>query len=339
MPDLKTISRNPERGFLTLIPQTWVPYAELMRLDRPFGIFLFYFPYLFGLLFAANTAQPTIPPFQLLATSIHLLLTAVVLRGAACTWNDIQDREYDRLVPRTAMRPLPRGAVTPSQAYIFTAAQGLAGSCILATLPWNVAYNATVIMVLMGVYPFAKRVTYYPQVVLGIPIAWGVCLGAATLAMDPVTTWLVVGQREDSIVAGFNGGDGDDGGVGALACLYVANFLWTIIYDTVYAHLDVADDAKAGVMSLAVRYRDSAKALLATLAAGQTAALLAAGVLARFGVPYFVGAVGAGGSLTVMVWSVDLRVPGQCLWWFRNGVWCVGGCLAGGLLGQYLFCC
>ena len=118
MPDLKTISRPPEHGFLSLIPQTWVPYAELMRLDRPFGIFLFYFPYLFGLLFAANTAQPTIPPFQLLATSIHLLLTAVILRGAACTWNDIQDREYDRLVPRTAMRPLPRGAVTSSQAHL-----------------------------------------------------------------------------------------------------------------------------------------------------------------------------------------------------------------------------
>ncbi len=113
----------PQKGFLSILPASWVPYAELMRLDKPTGFYLFYLPYLFGTLYASCIAIPIITPTSLLTTNIILLAGTVILRGAACTWNDNIDRELDRQVSRCRLRAIARGAVTPRNGHIFTAAQ------------------------------------------------------------------------------------------------------------------------------------------------------------------------------------------------------------------------
>ena len=311
----------PTRGFLFLIPRAWVPYAELMRLEKPTGLYLFYLPYLFGLLFAASTAHPTIMPLPLLTASIQFFSGTIILRGAACTWNDTHDRAYDRLVARTRLRPVARGAIYPFQAHVFTAAQSIVGLLLLYSMPLQVSYYSLPVIAILGLYPFAKRVTHYPQVILGVPVAWGVFLGSAALGCDPVALWL---------------GQGSQSGVGgALGCFYMANIAWTVIYDTIYAHQDVKDDAKAGVKSMAVRHLYNTKTLLSWLAVVQTSLLLATGMLAEMGSAYFVGSCGAGVSLATMIWRVDLKRPSECMWWFKHGTWFVGGSITLGLVGEY----
>lgn len=318
----KAVYHPPSYGFLTVLPRKLVPYAELMRLEKPTGLYLFYFPYLFGLLFAAGTAHPITSPLYLLVSSTQFLVGTVIMRGAACTWNDIHDRVYDRLVARTCTRPIARGALSPFQGYVFTAVQSVLGLSLLASMPLQVTYYSLPVIALLGLYPFAKRVTNYPQVILGFPVAWGVFTGCASLGLDPVATWL--GREGDSAIGS------------ALGCFYLANIIWTIIYDTVYAHQDVVDDAKAGVKSIAVRHADHAKALLSSLAMLQTSMFLATGVLAEMGPPYYVGILGAGTSLATMIWRIDLKQPSECMRWFKNGAWLVGGSVTFGLLGQYL---
>ncbi len=148
------------------------------------------------------------------------------------------------------MRPPARGAVSRLHTYAFTAAQSVVGLSILATLPIQAVYYALPIIMLPGLYPFAKRVTNYPQVILGFTVASGIIMGSAGLTVDPIGVWLnQVG------ISGLGG---------ALGCFYVANLLWTIIYDTIYAHQDVVDDAKGGVKSIAVRHQKNTKVLILT---------------------------------------------------------------------------
>jgi len=174
---------------------------------------------------------------------------------------------------------------------------------------------------LLGLYPFAKRVTNYPQVILGIPVASGIIMGSAGLTVDPIGVWLnQVG------ISGLGG---------ALGCFYVANLLWTIIYDTIYPHQDVVDDAKGGVKSIAVRHQKNTEVLILTLAVMQVSLLLATRILGDSGPLYYIGTLGAGVSLARMIWRVDSKQPSECMWWFKNGAWFVGASITLGLLGQY----
>ena len=116
--------KTPRKGFLSLLPSSWVPLGELMRLDKPTGLYLFYFPYLFGLLYAACVSQPIISPYSLAATSATFLVGTIIMRGAACTWND---NVLDRQVTRCCLRPIARGAVSSAKGHIFTIAQSVVG--------------------------------------------------------------------------------------------------------------------------------------------------------------------------------------------------------------------
>jgi len=317
----KEASRDPKHGFLAMLPSAVVPYTELLRLEKPTGLYLFYFPYLFGLLSAASTAQPPISRLTLLATSTILFVGTFIMHGAGCTWNVIHDRAYDRLVARTCVRPLARGVVSPLHADAFTAAQSVVGLSILATLPIRAVYYSPPIIMFLGSYTFAKRVTNYPQVILGFPVALGILMGITGSTVDPIGVWLSQGRNS--------------GLCGALGCFYVANLLWTIIHDTIYAHQDVVDDAKAGVKSIAVKHQKDTKVLISTLAVMQVSLLLATGILGDLGPLYYSGILGAGLSLATMIWRVDLKQPSECMWWFKNGAWFVRASITPGLLGQY----
>ncbi len=310
---------RPKSGALACLPESWVPFAELMRLHKPVGIMNIFFPYLFGLLFAACVSAPVMELETVLLLTTYLFAAAFILRSAGCTWNDIIDRDLDCLVERTRLRPMTRGAVTLQAAYVFTVAQCGAWLALLwQILPYRWPLYAAPLLFFVWLYPFAKRFTDYAQVVLGITLGWGVLAGAAVGGLDALNMNI------------------NDKGVG-LAGLYVVYLVWTVIHDTVYAHQDVRDDAKAGIKSMAVRWLDWTKALLRGLAIMQIILLWSIGTLMRAGIYYFCLAVcGNLAVLPTMILEVDLDDPRDCLRWFQAGSLLIGACVVAGLLGEYL---
>ncbi|KAL2042602.1 hypothetical protein N7G274_004361 [Stereocaulon virgatum] len=308
-----TASRK--QGIICNLPAPWIPYAELMRLDRPAGFYAFYIPYLIGLSYGACLADPIPSPTRLSTLGGIFFIGCIILRGAACAWNDNVDQEFDRKVARCQNRPIARGAISTTQGHVFTAALTLAGAPLFIFLPVECSYHAVPITILFGAYALMKRITNYPQVVLGFPFAWGILMSCAALEIHPL------GER-------FR--------VPTLS-LFVANILWTMIYDTVYAHQDIKDDVKAGVKSMAVRFADSTKTLASTLAAIQVGLLIVVGWQADFSLIYFLGTCGGSAvALGSMLARVDLKEPASCAWFFHRGFWYVGGSIVVGLFGEYL---
>lgn len=308
--------KPPTSGFNSKLPSSWVPYAELMRLERPAGLYAFYFPYLIGLAYAACIGEPDPPsPARVCVLGALFLVWNIILRGAACAWNDNQDQEFDRQIARCRNRPIARGAVSTSQGHVFTAALCLALAPILAFLPVDCTYHTVPMVILFGLYAFAKRVTYYPQVVLGFPFAWAIFFCCAALHVDPL------GPRY----------------LPPTASLFAANVLWTISYDTIYAHQDIKDDVKAGVKSMAVRFANNTKLLVSVLSVAQVSLLVLTGWLTNLSPVYFVGTcAGTAIALASMIADVDLHNPSSCAWWFHWQFWFVGGSMASGMFGDYL---
>ena len=214
-----------ERSWVDRAPARWQPYLRLARLDRPIGTWLLFWPCVFGLALGAATQQRGLfsaPRDWLLL--LLFALGAIVMRGAGCTYNDIVDRDIDARVERTRGRPIPSGAITIKQAWQFAAAQCAVGLAILLCLNgFSIALGA-LSLILIGIYPFMKRVTWWPQAWLGLTFNWGALLGFAAQA--------------DRISA-------------AALVLYAGCFFWTLGYDTIYALQDIEDDALAGVKSTA----------------------------------------------------------------------------------------
>lgn len=206
--------------WLKSLPDHSRPYAALARWDRPVGIWLLLLPCWMGL------AQMRIPGgfawIDLLWIPLFAI-GAVAMRGAGCTWNDIQDKDVDAQVARTSERPIPSGDITLQQAYIFLAAQIGVGFLVWLTLPFDAKIVALLSIPMVAAYPFMKRVTWWPQAWLGFTFNFGVLVGAATATS--VT--------------------------GATVVLYLGLVCWTIAYDTIYAMQDREDDAMLGVKSTA----------------------------------------------------------------------------------------
>jgi 4-hydroxybenzoate polyprenyltransferase len=283
-----------------------------MRIEKPTGIYLIYLPHLFGTLYASFLLKEKVSPAMLLKTNIILFLGTVFERGAGCAWNDNLDREYDRKVRRCMLRPLARRAITPLQGYIFAGGMAALALLFLLLLPFDCRLIAVPSIALLVLYPFTKRFTDYPQLILGFQVSNGILLGMAATGLD-------LRKLESDSWKGT-------------ASLYLANVCWTVVYDTVYAQQDVEDDAKAGVRSMAVRFRRYTRSLLATVAALQVALLVAVGILERMTMTYF--AVACGGTLASMVWmlaTIDLKKPSECMWWFQNGTFLVGLSIAQGI--------
>jgi 4-hydroxybenzoate polyprenyltransferase len=238
------------------------------------------------------------------------------MRGAGCTINDLWDRNLDPHVARTRLRPIARGAITPFNALVFTGAQLFAGLAILLQFPTACFFYATPSLLFVAAYPLAKRITYYPQFVLGLTFSWGAIMGFPALGVDLLSN----GAAQ-----------------AAAALLYTSNVAWTVLYDMIYAHMDIKDDAKAGIKSIALKHDKETKQVLTGLAVTQVALLAGAGIATGAGPVFFIG--GCGGALVtlgIMIKRVNLKSVKDCWWWFVNGCWITGGVISLGLGADYL---
>lgn len=333
------------------LPDAVIPYLQLMRLDRLSGYWYFWYPHIFGALLAA--IQQRSSPLHLLSVNLILLWGILVMRGATCTWNDTVDVEFDRKVSRCRNRPLARGAISITQANLFTAAQTIVSLATLALLPPLCMIYALPAVFGWFCYPLAKRVTYYPQVVLGFPMAWGVYMGAASMGADP----LHLAPLQHALTA-IVSGRGQCTAIWEsmrevrvdlpMAAFYVSNVIWTLLYELVYSHQDAAEDAAAGVKNLVLLYanadttsperRFGTMPLLRRLAVGQVMSLAATGTLGEFSLGYTILTIaGTAAALATMLSRVRLERPESCAWWFRVGnPRYAGRAMAAGLAAEYL---
>lgn len=238
------------------------------------------------------------------------------MRGAGCTINDLWDRNFDPHVKRTRLRPIARGAITPFKALTFAGFECLAGLAVLVQFPPSCLYYGIPSLLLVTTYPFAKRVTHYPQFVLGLTFSWGAIMGFPAVGIDLLT---------------------DASSLKAVAALYASCVSWTVLYDMIYAHMDIEDDAKVGIKSIALRHETETKAVLSGLAIMQVGLLGIAGAAVGASTIFFVTSCGsAATTLSLMIWKVKLKEAGSCWWWFKNGAWFTGGGITSGLLAEYL---
>ena len=327
--------KKPSNGIFRFIPDAWVPYAELMRLDRQSGFWAFYWHYLIGLGFAINirpfSSDIDLKSLGLLAAYLGLWTT--IFRGVTCTWNDNLDQDFDRQVARCRVRPIPRGAVSTLQAHFFTAALIAAGACVLYPYGNSTLIHAGVDSVLLFIYPLLKRCTDFPQVELGFGLSYAIFLVTSMVGKDPLAPLLdpsldLAGRVSQVIQSPL---------AQSAACLYVAGIIWSVIFDTIYAHQDYLDDLKAGVKGLAVRLgRNGTKPALYLATIVQVACLAMAGHLAGFGDAYY--AISCGGVavlLAWMIWVVDLEDGASCAWAFGPGSAYVGAAISAGLLAEF----
>ncbi len=310
------VYKPPQKGLVSRLPRSWIPYAELIRLDKPTGTYYLYFPCLFSTLLAAPLAQPMAGAAEVIFTAALFLTGALIMRGAGCTINDLWDRNLDPHVERTKFRPIARKAITPQKAVIFTGFQLLAGLCVLLQFPTQCLFYGIPSLLLVASYPLAKRVTNYPQFVLGLTFSWGAMMGFPALGID-----LLV----------------DSNALAAATALYASCVAWTVNYDMIYAHMDIKDDVGAGIKSIALAHEHNTKAILSGLSVVQIGLLATAGYFSGAGPVFFLGSCGgAAATLATMVHRVRLEEVQNCWWWFKYGCWLTGGSIAAGLFGDDL---
>jgi 4-hydroxybenzoate polyprenyltransferase len=293
-----------------LLPAVARPYARLMRLDRPIGTWLLLFPCWWGLSLAADLPllwDMTSLLRLVCAPVILFAIGAVVMRGAGCTYNDIVDREFDGKVARTALRPLPSGQVSVRQAVLFLVAQLLVGLLILLSFNRFTILLGVLSLALVFTYPLMKRVTYWPQAVLGLTFNWGALMG-----------WTAV-----------------TGAIGVPAvALYVGGLAWTLHYDTIYAHQDKEDDALVGVKSTALKLGAQTKPWLGGFSIATVILFAIAMATAGLGWPAMLAVAVVALHLTWQILTVDLDDPADCLAKFRSNRW-IGWILLAGIVGGH----
>jgi len=264
------------------------PYLRLSRADRPIGTWLLLWPCLWGVALATSAQHGKFPDLKLL---LLFAIGAAVMRGAGCTYNDIIDREIDAKVARTSNRPLPSGQVTVERAIAWMMLQTLIGLAVLVTLNATTIRLALGSLALIAIYPFMKRITYWPQAWLGLTFNWGALVG-----------WTAVTDRLNA---------------GAF-WLYVGGILWTIGYDTIYAHQDKEDDALIGVKSTAIKLADRTKFWLRVFYGGAWIAFLGAIISAGEGFLAYVGLLLVGIHLLWQIRWLDIDNPQNCLMIFSS---------------------
>jgi 4-hydroxybenzoate polyprenyltransferase len=272
----------------TLAPQWSRPYLRLARLDRPIGSWLLLLPCWWS---AALAAGVTHNISRLPLVVVLFLVGAFAMRGAGCTWNDITDRDLDAKVERTRSRPIPAGQVSVRQALAFLAVQALIG--LLVLLQFNRFAVATGIasLVIVAVYPFMKRITWWPQVVLGVAFSWGALMGFA-----------VILGRIDA----------------AALLLYAGSIAWVIGYDTIYAHQDADDDALIGVKSTARLFGAHTRQALIVFYGLAVALIGLAMWLAGAGLPAWIGLAAFAAHLAWQIGRLQISDPALCLRIFRS---------------------
>ena len=278
-------------------PQNWVdryapawllPYLRLARADRPVGYFLLALPCFWSVALAGRSVDAPFPdPWLLLLFAIG----AIVMRSAGCTYNDIVDRHIDAQVARTSSRPLPSGQISVAAAVVFMFALCFAGLAVLLSLNlFSVALGLGVIPI-VALYPFMKRISNWPQAVLGLAFNWGALMGWAAVRGELAAAPIV---------------------------LYIGAVAWTIGYDTIYAHQDREDDAVIGMKSTALRFGRTTQTWLSVFYGLAWSATTLSGLAAGAGLVFLAGMGLAGAHLAWQVTTLDIDDAQNCLARFRS---------------------
>jgi 4-hydroxybenzoate polyprenyltransferase len=279
------------------VPGNWVdryapdwlkPFARLARWDRPIGVWLLFWPCAWGVALAATATGKPAPNLWHVAL---FLIGAFVMRGAGCTWNDIVDRDIDAKVARTAGRPLPAGHITVKVALGFLVLQLVVALVVLRQFNLIAIAVGFLAVVPVATYPFMKRVTFWPQAVLGICFSWGALMGWAA---------------EEASLSG------------AANLLFLASICWVIGYDTIYALQDIEDDPMAGVGSTARLFGGRVKIWLCVLYAAAAFLIGGALIAANAGFTAWLGLVAFAAHLSWQVRSLDPSSPAHALAVFKS---------------------
>ncbi|XP_047446864.1 4-hydroxybenzoate polyprenyltransferase, mitochondrial [Mugil cephalus] len=257
------------------------PYLRLMRLDKPIGTWLLYLPCTWSIALAADPGcLPDLGMLTLFGTG------ALLMRGAGCTINDMWDKDFDKKVFRTASRPIASGEISRMQALVFLGGQlSLALGVLLCLNYYSIALGASSLS-LVVIYPLMKRITYWPQLVLGLTFNWGALLGWS--AVKGFCDWSVC------------------------LPLYFSGVMWTLIYDTIYAHQDKEDDVKVGVKSTALKFQEQTKPWLSGFTVAMLSGLVVAGVNAEQTLPYYAVLTTVGVHLAHQIYTLDISKPENC---------------------------
>ncbi|MCX7347774.1 MAG: 4-hydroxybenzoate octaprenyltransferase [Alphaproteobacteria bacterium] len=290
-------ARSQDQRVADALPGHWVdrhlpvalrPYARLMRLDRPIGWWLLLLPCWWGLALGQMATGGGLPNLWHAAL---FLIGAVIMRGAGCTLNDIADRSFDAQVARTRSRPIAAGQVSPAAAMAFLIVLCLAGLVVLLQFNWFTVFTGAASLLIVAAYPFMKRITYWPQAVLGLAFNWGALVGwTAThgaLALPPVL-------------------------------LYLGGVAWTLAYDTIYAHQDKEDDLLIGVKSTALKFGDASLVWLGVFFALALILIDAAVWLAGGSIIAHAGIAGAALHAAWQLARFRADDPARCLEVFRS---------------------
>src|ERR1700676_905759 len=272
----------------TRAPMWSRPYLRLARFDRPIGSWLVLMAcwWAAGLATAVSGAIGQLPGLVLL-----FFVGAFVMRGAGCTWNDITDRDLDALVERTRSRPIPAGQVSVPQALAFLVVQALVGLAVLLQFNRFAVATGIASLLIVAVYPFMKRITWWPQIVLGLAFSWGALMGfAVTLGRIDATALL----------------------------LYAGSIAWVIGYDTIYAHQDAEDDALIGVKSTARLFGEHTPQALMVFYALAVVLIGVAMGLAGAGWAAWIGLAAFAAHLVWQIARLKIGDPAQCLRVFKS---------------------
>ena len=263
------------------------PYLRLGRLDRPIGSWLLLLPCWWSLGLAAVHAGLPVNAWHV----VLFFVGAFAMRGAGCTWNDIVDRDLDAKVERTRSRPIPSGQVSVAAAAVFLGLQALVGLAVLLQFNHFAIATGIASLAIVALYPFMKRLTYWPQIFLGFAFSWGALMG-----------WAAAFGRLD-----------------ASACLlYAGSIAWVIGYDTIYAHQDREDDALIGIKSTALLFGERTKPMLALFYMLAVMLIAAAGWNAGAGLIFALGLAAFATHLAWQVFCLDIDDPALCLAVFKS---------------------
>ena len=270
-----------------LAPPFARPYLRLARLDRPIGSWLLLMP----CWWSVGLAGMRVEQFPSLWHIVLFFIGAFAMRGAGCTWNDLVDRNLDGLVERTRSRPIPSGQVTVAEATAFMLAQALIGLLVLLQFNRYTVLTGLCSLLVVAIYPFMKRITYWPQVVLGLAFSYGALMG-----------WPAAFGRLDwpAIV------------------LYAGSISWVIGYDTIYAHQDREDDLLIGIKSTALLFGENTRPMLATFYAGAVVLIGAAGLMAGGELIFVLGLIAFAAHLAWQVMRLDINDSAHCLKLFKS---------------------
>lgn len=287
-PDMKVADAAPDNWVDHYAPSWAQPYLRLMRADRPIGTWLLLWPCWWSLALAwAKIGQPYPDIWAMVLFGVG----AFVMRGAGCTYNDIIDRHYDAEVARTRSRPIPSGQVSVIRAAVFMVVQCLVGLVVLLQFNTFAIVTGIASLGIVACYPFMKRITYWPQSVLGLAFSWGALMG-----------WATVFARLDV----------------APVLLYLAAIVWTVGYDTIYAHQDKDDDAIVGLKSTALKFGETTKSWLTLFYSATLLFMAMAGFMAGAGWPFFLGLALSSAHLVWQVATLNISDPANCLHRFRS---------------------